>query len=213
MNPVRVTILIVLLILMPGSSLTHHVADSLAPFRSQSVRDTQKNSRSGSTSQSTQPSSNTSDSLLEKIAIGLLISLVTSYVTVRLSMRKFREETQWKLKSKAYTDILESLHHMKKFCAEMEEATIDDRQLSEDRRKQLNSKWRESLDLIELETDKGAFIIGPDAHKILLDFQRERRASADSPNWMEYLDGHWQAIDKCMNALRECAKRDLHMRT
>ena len=49
----------------------------------------------------------------------ILVAIITAMLTSKLSLKRFYSQRWWERKSNNYTSILESLHHMKKFCQDI----------------------------------------------------------------------------------------------
>ena len=52
-------------------------------------------------------------SALFQIGVSLLVAVATASLTVWLSLRRFYREKWWEAKMRAYTDVIQALHHMK----------------------------------------------------------------------------------------------------
>ena len=55
----------------------------------------------------------TLETALLQIVIALIVAVTTSILTVWLSLRRYYREKWWEAKMRAYTDIIQALHHMK----------------------------------------------------------------------------------------------------
>ncbi|MBZ0149375.1 MAG: hypothetical protein K8F62_17805 [Pseudorhodoplanes sp.] len=52
--------------------------------------------------------------LFEKVGIALLVAVPTALLTVWLSLRRFYREKWWEAKMRAYAEVIQSLHDMKR---------------------------------------------------------------------------------------------------
>lgn len=139
----------------------------------------------------------------------LLIALLSAWITVKLSQRKFRSERMWDRKVLAYERVIEAFHKSKKFSSEHLDAEYDDREVSEDRDKELRHLAKEARDEISRATDIGSFTLSLHALALLADYQRESEEEDHIQTWMEHLKHDYSVTGKYQNLLIAEAKRDL----
>ena len=53
-------------------------------------------------------------SALFQIGVSLLVAVTTAWLTVWLSLRRFYREKWWEAKMRAYSDLIQALHNMKR---------------------------------------------------------------------------------------------------
>jgi hypothetical protein len=49
-----------------------------------------------------------------QVVLSLLVAVATALLTVWLSLRRFYREKWWEAKMRAYTEVIQALHHMKR---------------------------------------------------------------------------------------------------
>ena len=144
------------------------------------------------------------------IAERVLIAIITAGVTVRLSLRNFSTQKWWEKQAEVYSAILESLSHMKHYIDDYLRREETHESIPAERRELLFRRWRDSKDRIEQVTHVGAFIISDDAEAHLKTLRRELDAADKGDNdWYGTAGREWDALDKCIKAIRECAREDL----
>ncbi|HML08871.1 MAG TPA: hypothetical protein VK430_12200 [Xanthobacteraceae bacterium] len=76
-------------------------------------------------------------SALFQIGVSLLVAVITAWLTVWLSLRRFYREKWWEAKMRAYTDVIQALHHVKRDL----EITINAEQRGQDRETDYQKEW------------------------------------------------------------------------
>lgn len=136
----------------------------------------------------------------------IIVAVLSAYITVQLSMRKFRAEKWWEIKSNSYSSILRSLHQMKRFYSEelLQNSGPDEYQAD------LQRKWREGFDNILVQADIGTFAISKKAaREIDILIQAESKISGSADKWYEEFDEFSMVLDECLKKLRKLARKDL----
>ena len=150
--------------------------------------------------------------LLENLFAGITIAVVTSIITVWLAFKRFRSERWWDRKADAYSAIIESLHHMKRYCEKNIDVLESHRDMSDEERTDLYTKFKEGVKKIEKAKDIGCFIISNEAVK-QLDLLLQGLYSAEGArDFYEYLERQLSVINNCLNSICEIAKSDLKVK-
>jgi hypothetical protein len=143
-------------------------------------------------------------------ALGALaIALLSAWITVKLSQRKFRTERMWDRKVLAYERVIEAFHKSKKFSTEHLDAECVNREVPEERDKELRHLAKEAREEIARATDIGSFTLSLQALELLADYQRESGNDDHIHTWLEHLDYDYSVTDKYLKLLIAEAKRDL----
>lgn len=109
---------------------------------------------------------------------GLIVAVVTSLITVNLSLKRFYREKWWKLRVKAFTQILNSLYQMKEYCEEWLNASMEDRDMINEQKYKRN--WDIGIETIKKEIDIGAFVLSEKANSVIKKLWEElRKAETD----------------------------------
>jgi hypothetical protein len=146
--------------------------------------------------------------MLVSLVPAILVAIVTSAITVTLALRRFRQERWWERKQATYAELLETLHGLKKYTSAFidqyhEESTDDERQ------KEMNAIWKEcSAKLSRLE-DLASFQLSDRAVALLEEYRQERQAARSNDDFYEWAEGNLAAVERCLERLKEEAKRDL----
>jgi hypothetical protein len=147
--------------------------------------------------------------MIENLFMGIIIAVATSTITVWLALKRFRAERWWERKALAYSAIVESLHHMKRWCEEHIEALELHRDIPKDKEEALLVKFRKASEEIAKAQDVGAFIISNEAVKQLDALQKGLSSAENAEHLYDYLDMQLSPIIDCLNAIRKIAKNDL----
>lgn len=145
------------------------------------------------------------------LAVGVITGVLVALVTTRLSLRRFYSERWWERKLQAYSTILESLYDMRRYSEEAVEAFESGCELSDDRRTELHVQYRRGRSEIDKASAIGAFVISGEASRYLAQLQRDLGAASHEESWYNHLDSEGAALQKCIEAIKECAKRDLRI--
>jgi len=158
---------------------------------------------------------NLSDTLIDlipKIVVGAITAVIASYITVRLSLKRFYSEKWWEKKAEAYSAIIESLHHMKRYFDDVLEAEMSARKMPEDRKQELAQKSSKAHDELKKRIDIGHFVLSKEAVAELAAFEKAYLSVQDNPNWFEFLEMSWATINNTLKRMRDIAKADLQGR-
>ena len=151
--------------------------------------------------------------LLSKIAIGAVIaivaSIITAIITARLALRRFYSEKWWEKKAEAYSAIIESLHHMKRYYDEELHAAMAGREVPEDREKVLVEESRKAHDELKKRIDIGQFVLSEEAVVELAAFEKALKNATNTQIWSEYIIASRDAIDDTLQRMRSIARADL----
>lgn len=148
--------------------------------------------------------------MFNELAGNVLVAVVTAFLTVRLSLRSFYTQKWWEKQAEAYSGIMESLSPMKRHTSAFIDQEETGESMSPEKKKLLFDRWRESKDRIEQASSIGAFIISDGAEGHLLTLQRELSAAdKNDSDWLGTASREWDALDKAMKAIRQCAKGEL----
>lgn len=103
------------------------------------------------------------------ILSGLVIAVVTSIVSVHLSLRRFYSQRWWERKAEAYSEIMDSLYHMKwKLEIQFDEAAMQ-KQASKKTNEYVSGLSAKAIQRLQKAESFGTFIISEKAVKSLAD--------------------------------------------
>ncbi|MBS0580636.1 MAG: hypothetical protein JSR36_15370 [Proteobacteria bacterium] len=148
---------------------------------------------------------------LLSVVSSLLVGLVTAVVTVRLALRRFYSEKWWERKSAAYTEILESTHHLREHADTHFEFELRGRELPPEGKARLEKNLQKAMADLRLRRDVGSFVISEEATKLLNALLVELEKSTQENTFFEYLDHRVAAIDKFLPEMRRIARQDLSL--
>lgn len=151
---------------------------------------------------------NLTQTALLQVGLSLLVAVTTAWLTVWLSLRRFYREKWWEAKMRAYTDVIEALHHMKRDLEISIRAVMHHQDTDTDFHKEWNAKHRTAWDEIRKQIDVGEFLYSPASVQILQTLNSETK-SEPNDNYFEHLETFQIAVEKCLPAIKAAARADL----
>jgi hypothetical protein len=143
---------------------------------------------------------------------GLIVAIITSVVTVRLSLTRFYAEKWWEKKHQVYADILEALHHLKKYSLEHLDAEQQRKEIPPEKIKELDSDRKAFAREFDRLYDLASFQLSHKAVRILQEY-RNNRIRVDEPvSVYELIENDADAAIDCLTKLTTEAKKDLRIR-
>lgn len=145
-------------------------------------------------------------------ASAIIVSIITAIVSVQLALRRFRAEKYWELKAQAYAKIVEAIHDASALASEHLEASIERRELSADRKNELQDRSRGGTDRVLRALDTGALLLPKEAIDRLRQYLRESDAARAATDWIECLQIETSAAQTCLQDVTKIARRDLKIK-
>jgi hypothetical protein len=146
------------------------------------------------------------------LASAIVVSILTAIISVRLALQRFRAEKYWELKAEAYAKIIEAVHDASAFARQHLEADIEGREISDDRKIELQGRARAGADGVSRAVNTGALLLPNQAIDRLRQYLRDSNACLATTDWSEYLEIEASAADKCLRNIIDIARRDLQVR-
>lgn len=143
------------------------------------------------------------------IIIAIIIGAISSLITMNLSLRRYHSERWWDRKVDVYMAVIEALHHSKAYSDENLNALIKDREISEEREKELRTRTSKANDEIQKAMDLGSFLLSEEAMERLNSYKKEESKASEEGDWFGYLNADFEATASCLNDMVKIAKRDL----
>ena len=145
---------------------------------------------------------------LFQLALSLLVAITTAGVTVWLSLRRYYREKWWEAKMRAYTDVIQALHHMKRDLDISLAAEVQGRDAETEYHKQWQKRHQEAWDKIREQMDVGEFLYSPMTVRIIQTLIREAKSDPNE-SYFERLEKLQAAVDRCLPAIKTAARKDL----
>ncbi|MEQ8326539.1 MAG: hypothetical protein RLO08_13105 [Parvibaculaceae bacterium] len=146
------------------------------------------------------------ETILIQTSISLALAILTAYLTVRFALHRFYREKWWEAKMRAYTDILQALHHMKRDLEISFDAERFGREET-DHDKAWEKKGRAAWEEIRKQTDMGEFLFSSESLSILKKLISDTETRADY--YVEHLVQYEAAVTECLPAIKASARKDL----
>ena len=143
-----------------------------------------------------------------QFGITLFAIITTAFLTVRLNLSRYYREKWWEAKMRAYTDIIQALHHMKRELEISIPAEYEQRDTETEYHKQWSEKHRTAWDEIRRQRDVGEFLFSPASLKHLQALIDES-VGGPSGMYVEHLETMQAAVNKCLPAIKASARIDL----
>jgi len=146
------------------------------------------------------------------ILIAAVLAFIASLVAIyNTNFKRFTSERWWERKAKAYEDIIQALSDLVHYYRTLSEAEIGERSLSKQSEKEINEYSRKGINTIRRATDMGAFIISPEALRILQDYWKEGENKPDPQDWYAIFDNNFEKARNTLDVLTACARKDLRV--
>jgi hypothetical protein len=147
------------------------------------------------------------------IAITLASQVFVAWVAVRLALGRFRQEKWWERKYEAYTEMLASLHRMKKSLLVEANLNLNGQEPTPEQKAVSEADHEAGSAELMRHADLGDFLISPHACRLLRRFGEDvRQASKPGVMYGDYLEGNIEAADRFIEGLKVAAKKDLGIR-
>ena len=144
-----------------------------------------------------------------KILPGIITAIIASYLAAKWSMRKFYSEKWWERKEKAYTEIIDSLYDLLRYCEIQKEDYGQGTGYSEDRMKELGERYSQAYWKIKKATDIGAFVVSPEAERALKELRKRPRLNwNENPLWDVY-EKDYRYYRDALEKIVDIARKDL----
>ena len=151
--------------------------------------------------------------LTQGILIGLvpaiLVSFFTAWITVKFSMRQFYSQRWWEKKAEAYSRIIEELSCLQYCLGEWFDSSVEHKKFSDEKKEELSRGYRKAEEAIRRSVAMGSYIISESSIKALENLIRELETTNNQGDWVGDMDAHFGAVKKCIERIREYAKKDL----
>jgi len=128
-----------------------------------------------------------------------------------LANRNFRSQRWWERKVDAYTRVIESLSDMLEYYSELADAEMTEREISDERKVELEANWKVGRRAVRKAANLGAFLFSPEVEAALREF--EKHSSKRQKSYFEYLDENCAAVRACLESIVAQSKRDLRVRS
>jgi hypothetical protein len=149
------------------------------------------------------------DEIILKILPGVITAIIASYLAAKWSMRKFYSEKWWERKERAYTEIIDALYDLLRYCEIQKEDYGQGTGYSKDRMKELGERHSQAFWKIKKATDIGAFVVSSEAERTLKKLrERPQLDWNENPPWEIYEQDYGYYRDT-LEKVVDIAKKDL----
>jgi hypothetical protein len=147
--------------------------------------------------------------LVFQAAISLTTAVFGSLLAVWLALRRYYQEKWWDAKMRAYSEMIEALHHIKRDVDISLNAAYSHRDTDTAFYKEWDTKQRAAWDNIQKFPDVGEFLFSAQSIIVLREFLEG--GSGKSDDFVEHLEGIQIAVEKCLPAIKASARADLNL--
>lgn len=147
---------------------------------------------------------------LEKIGVPLLVGFIGAFFAAKLAISKHRMEKVWEKKVEAYSDLIDTLHDLKRTREVLHAAESKGHELQEKVSSKHWDRSRNARRRVEKAIDTSAFIVSEEMGLILENFEEQMElALQNEDEWADVLGAEYQAVCKCLNSIKEQSKKEL----
>jgi hypothetical protein len=139
----------------------------------------------------------------------VLISILTSILTVKLSLSQFYSQKWWEKKAEAYSNIIESLSHLKYCLDKLFDDEIGVIELNESDQNEMFDVIKKAKEHLIKTSNMGAYIISDESTTELKQLIRELNKEDPERNWVQDLDNYSGSVKICISRIRKLAKSEL----
>ena len=150
--------------------------------------------------------------LLLPLVPSCVTAVVAALVTVHLSLRRFREERRWETKFEAYTQIIEALHHSKRFLEALTAQEVEAARHSEDHMRDLRERSSKSYDQLAKAMDTARFILCRGAVEELEKLRTREKADWYKDGPLSVYETELEAHSRCLERIIPIGRKDLGSR-
>jgi hypothetical protein len=143
-------------------------------------------------------------------AISLCSAVFASLLAVWLALRRFYREKWWEAKMRAYSEIIETLHHITRDVEISLYAAYEQRDTDTAFHKEWDSKHRAAWDNLRKFADVGEFLFSTRSMTVLGELLKAGDPEPDT-DLIEQLEGIKIAVEKCLPAIKASARADLNL--
>jgi len=150
--------------------------------------------------------------IIKSLLIGAGVSGITAWITVKLALRRFYTEKWWERKAQAYSEIIGSLAKMRICFDKWEDEELRYKEIRAEARKKVNEEYANAKRVIVNAEAEGSFIISEKAAEVLNLFLKELQKEDIQGDWLNDFDRYHGEVIKCIERLKDIAKRELSKR-
>ena len=149
------------------------------------------------------------DILIELIKLGS-VGVIAGLFSAYIATRGHRNKRWWELRVISYQSVIEALSDLVYYYEKKYKAEIEQYELSDVEKKELNKSWNESYHKVRNASDTGVFFFSKKVNEALKEFIELKNHEHFA--YFEYLDSHLAVADKCLKTVVSIANRDLRVK-
>ncbi|RBP84245.1 hypothetical protein EBI01_05565 [Marinomonas rhizomae] len=143
--------------------------------------------------------------ILKLGAVGLTAGLFSAW----LGSFSHRNRKWWELKVEAYKNVIEALSDIVYYFDIHYSAEIEQREISNDRKVEVQKFWGNSYHKIRKYADSGTLFFSIEANQALVEFMKMKNKKYDS--YFEHLDSYYVGAERCLASIVDSARKDLKL--
>ncbi|MBW1759095.1 MAG: hypothetical protein JRI88_02010 [Deltaproteobacteria bacterium] len=111
-----------------------------------------------------------------------------------------------------YSNLLESLHHLKKYVSEHLEDEMVQGYLTDEKKEELTRSWKKHSQEFEKIKDLASLHLSHKAVLILEQYEKRKKEARHSDSIFEWMELDLEAVTQCLESLKIEAKKDLKIK-
>lgn len=148
------------------------------------------------------------EQIILQVGLSLIVAVTTAWLTVWLSLRRFYREKWWEAKMRAYSDVIQSIHHMNRDVEISLRAISRGRDNETEYDREWAAKHRAAWEEIRKQIDIGEFLYSSESIRILRALNDESESSREG-DYLDHLLKIQDAVVKYLPELKVAARSDL----
>jgi hypothetical protein len=145
-------------------------------------------------------------------AASIAVTILTAWVTARFALGRFYQEKSWERRVDAYVSALTALFQMRLYTENNLSVEMGAQKLTTERGAELLASWRKGHDELRRVATIGTLLLSEPAAAAIEHLVEKLDEADQSTSAFEYLDAHSAAVQNCIRAVRDSAKRDIRLR-
>jgi hypothetical protein len=147
-----------------------------------------------------------------KFALQAAIAIASAFLAAGLAARRFRNDRWWEKQATAYSDLIESLHNMKRAANEHYNALLEARDVPKEDSEKLWSDYRIARQNAWRIAESSTFIVSEKVQRSVQELEKALGTASNEDTWQGHLDLIVYSVDKCLIEVKEIGRMELKLK-